>query len=281
MLYPPYALLSAAIWAFSPIYYRILMEKFDFLSLNLLRMLMSVAVLSVPAVYFGFGVGQGLTYAFLAGPLTLALGDSLFLLSIREAGASVSAPVAYTYVLMIQLLGVALGQSIPYANFAASAMVVAGVFVLSRGQGGKPRAKGVLYALAAALAWTGGQELIQFATSAGGSIYAVTFVRNGAAALALGAAFLLTRKDRGWPGGLPLRQYAWAAVVILGDLVVGSLIFVYSISTIGVAITVILTSISPLLTQVGSRALGKESPTGQDFIGGFLIVMAVVLAVTL
>lgn len=279
MFDPPYVLVSATIWAFSPIYYRVLMGKFDFLSLNLLRMLMSTAVLAVPAVYFGFGAYQGLTYAFLAGPLTLAVGDSLFLLSIREAGASVSAPVVYTYVLMIQFLGLALGQSIPYANFVASGMVVAGVFVLSREQGGKPRAKGVIYALAAALAWTGGQELLQFATTAGGNIYAVSFVRNGAAALALGAAFLLTRKQRRWPGGLSLRQYAWVAVVILGDLVVGSLIFVYSISTIGVAITVILTSVSPFLTQVGSRALGKESPTTQDYLGGLLIVAAVVLAV--
>jgi drug/metabolite transporter, DME family len=276
---PAYALLAATIWAFSPIYYRVFMEKFDFLSLNLLRMLMSASVLAVPVAYFGFGAGQGLTYAFLAGPLTLALGDSMFLLSIRETGASVSAPVVYTYVLMVQLVGVFLGQAIPYANFVAAAMVVAGVFLLSRGQGGAPRTKGIVLALGAGLAWTGGQELLQLATNAGGSIYAVTFVRNGAAGLARGAAFLLTRKNRRWPTGLPLRQYAWMAVIILSDLVVGSLVFVYSISTIGVAITVILTSVSPLLTQVASKALGKESPSPQDFIGGILVVAAVVLAV--
>jgi drug/metabolite transporter, DME family len=58
-------------------------------------------------------------------------------------------------------------------------------------------------------------------------------------------------------------------------------LFVYSVSTIGVALTVILTSVSPLLTQIFARALGKESPSPRDFVGGILIVAALVLAVSL
>ena len=69
--------------------------------------------------------------------------------------------------------------------------------------------------------------------------------------------------------------------IISSDLVVGSLLFVYSISVIGVALSVILTSLSPLLTQVFARALGKESPSTKDFLGGILIVSALVLAVAL
>jgi DME family drug/metabolite transporter len=187
----------------------------------------------------------------------------------------------YTYVLMVQFAGVALGQVIPYANIVAALMVVAGVFILSRGGEGKPRAKGVAFALAGALLWTAGQEMIQLATSAGGGVLTVTFVRNASAATALGAALLLTGNARKWPRGLSARDIGFVAAIIVSDLVVGSLLFVYSISTIGVALTVIVTSLSPFITQVSSRALGKESPSAKDYAGGALIVAALVIAVAL
>jgi len=274
---PAPALAAALIWAFSPIYYRGFLAKFDFLSFNLLRTSTAAAVLVVPALYlWGF---SGLSFSVLSGVTTLACGDSLFLLSIRETGASVAAPVVYTYVLMIQLAGVAIGQTVPYANFAAAVMVVAGVYILSRGGEGKHRARGIGLAVAAGIVWTVGQELIQASTNAGGNLASVTFTRNFSAAVALGAAFLITRRSRSWPRGLAAREYAVIFAIVVSDLVVGSLLFVYSISTIGVALTVILTSLSPLLTQIFAKALGKESPTPRDFLGGVLIVSALVLAV--
>jgi drug/metabolite transporter, DME family len=276
---PAYALAAAFFWALSPIYYRGFLAKFDVLSFNFLRTSSAAAALAIPAIIFWSSAGLG--YAVLSGAITLTLGDSLFLLSIRETGASVAAPVVYTYVLMIQAVGVGLGQSIPYSNFAAALMVVAGVFILSRGGGGRPRAKGITFALSAAVLWSVGQELIQAATNAGGSTVPVTFTRNLAAAVAMGIAFLLTRKSRTWPRGLGLKGYGVVLLFVLSDLVVGSLLFVYSISIIGVALTVILTSLSPLLTQILAKALGKESPSPMDYLGGVLVVSALVLAVAL
>lgn len=278
MLNPSYALVAALIWAFSPIYYRGFLARFDFLSFNVLRTSAASAALLLPALFYWNFAGLG--FAVPGGVITLTLGDSLFLLSIRENGASVAAPVVYTYVLMIQILAAALGQAVPYAYFAAALMVVAGVYILSRGGDGKPRARGIALALLAGVAWTIGQELVQFSTVAGGNFVVVAFVRNASAALALGAAFLLTRKHRTWPRGLAVGEYALIFFFVVSDLAVGSTFFVYSISTIGVALTVILTSLSPLLTQVFARALGKESPSPKDFLGGLLIVAALILAVT-
>ena len=277
MLNPGYALVAALIWALSPIYYRGFLAKFDFLSFNLLRTSTAAAVLAFPALYLWDAAG--LNYAFASGIITLACGDSLFLLSIRETGASVAAPVVYTYVLMIQLVGVTLGQVVPYTNFAAAVMVVAGVYILSKGGEGKPRAKGIVFAVTAGVIWTVGQEFIQASTDAGGSVGSIVFMRNFAAALALGGACLATRRFRSWPRGVGMKGYAVILGIIVSDLVVGSLLFVYSISVIGVALSVILTSLSPLLTQVFARALGKETPSTRDFMGGVLIVAALVLAV--
>jgi len=277
LLNPAYALTAAFIWAFSSIYYGDFLKKFDFLSLDLLRTSTAAVVLGLPAFLFWGEAGLG--YASLGGVITLACGDSLFLLSIREMGASITTPVVYTYVLMVQVAGVALGQEIPYGNIVAAVMVVAGVYVLSRGGNGRPRAKGIAFALVAGVAWTIGNEFLQLATSAGGNFVTVTFARNAAAALALAIAFLVLRRDRRWPSGQTARGYAFMLMFIVGDLVVGSSLFVYSISSIGVALTVILTGLSPLLTQVFARALGKESPSSKDFLGGVLIVAGLVLAV--
>ena len=276
MAEPLIALLPAVIWAFSPIYYKVFLGKFDFLRLNFVRTATASFVLVAPAFYFGFGTGVG--YALMSGAVTLACGDSLFLLSIRETGASVASPVVYSYVLMVQLTASSVGEVVPMANLASAALVIVGVFILSRGGAGQPRAKGVAFALAAAVLWTIGQDLILVSVNSGGSIASVTFARNAAAAAALGVAVVLTGRLRSWPR-FPLRQWGLLAAVIVSDLVVGSFLLVYSISLNGLGLTIILTSLSPLLTQVFARAMGKERPTGMDFLGGLLIVAALALAV--
>jgi DME family drug/metabolite transporter len=273
---PGFALGAALIWAVTSIYYRGFLSKFDFLNFNLLRTSVAAAALTVPALYYW--ESNGLGFAVLSGVITLACGDSFFLLSIRDVGASVASPVAYTYVLMIQLLGAAVGQAIPSANFAAAAMVIAGVYFLSKGGEGKQRPKGIVFAICAAIVWTIGQELVQTSTNAGGSFVAVAFTRDLSAALALALAVMLTQKGRRWPSSLTLREYGVICGFIISDLAIGSSLFVYSVSTAGVALTVILTSLSPLMTQVIAKALGKESPTSRDFAGGALIVAALVLA---
>lgn len=277
MASPAYALLVAFIWAVSPIYYRGYLAKFDFLSFNFLRTSTASVVLVVPALFSWSTSGLGA--AVPSGVLTLAIGDSLFLLSLRQIGASVTTPVAYTYVLMVQFAGAALGQAIPYANFVAAAMVVAGVYLLSWGGGAKPRPKGIALAVIAGLFWTAGQELVQVAINSGGNFVMVTFASRAAAAATLGAVLLLTKRGRAWPSGLRIGEYGFMLTLIVSDLALGSTLFVYSVSTIGVALTVILTSVSPVLTQVFAKALGKESPSTTDFAGGALIVTALVLAV--
>jgi DME family drug/metabolite transporter len=255
------------------------MGRFDFLTLNLLRTSLSAAVLLLPALYLGFG--GSVPYALASGVITLTVGDSMFLLGIREMGASVAAPVVYTYVLLIQFSAPAVGEVVPWSNFLAAAMVVAGVYILSRGGGGTPRAKGIAFALCASLTWTIGQDLIRVPTNVGGSSVSVAFARNLAAAVGLGIAVLATRRLRRWPSGVTAKEFGFLAFIAVTDLVVGSVFYVYSVSLVGIALTAILTSLSPLLTQVLSKALGKEAPSRKDFGGGILIVAAMVLALSL
>jgi DME family drug/metabolite transporter len=277
LLDPTYALLAALIWAFSPIYYRTFLNKFDFLSLNLLRTSLAAGLLALPAIYVGNQ--NGITYALLSGSITLALGDSLFLLSVAEMGASIATPVVYIYVLLVQFSAGAVGETVPFANAVAAVLVLTGIFSLSLGRSGKPRAKGVTLAVVAAVVWTAGQDLIRLATGAGGNPVVITFSRNFAAAIVLAIVGFGMKRVNLRPLGMKKRDYGVLVSVALSDLALGSLLFVYSISVVGIATTVILTSLSPLLTQIFSRALGKESPSKTDFLGGILIVASLMIAV--
>ena len=277
LVYPIPALIAALIWAFRPIYYRVYLKKFEMLTLNFIRTSLSASVLLLPALYFGFQ--QGAVFAVLSGVVTLAVGDSLFLISIREVGASVATPVTYTYVLLIQLTAFSVGESVVLANIVSAALIILGVFLLSRGGGGQaPRIKGIVIALGASLIWTVGQDLLKLSSSAGLQFVPLAFLRDGSAAIALGLTLLVGGHPLSFRKKVTRREGGYLALVSISDLALGSAIYVYSVSTTGLALTVILTSVSPFLTQVFSKLLGKETPTNRDILAGSLIVLALLIA---
>jgi len=270
------ALIPALIWALAPIYYRGYLKKVDFLTLNFVRNSVGSAVLLVPAFYLG--IHGGVLYGVLSGVITLAAGDSLFLIAIHEIGASIAAPVVYTYVLLIQLTAFSIGESVALTNVASALLVILGVFLLSRGNGGVHRTKGIIIALGGAVVWTVGQDLIKVATNTGLQFISLAFVRDGSAALALAIALLVRGRGLTKLSAISSRrEWAFLTGVAMSDLALGSTIYVYSIATTGLALTVILTSISPFLTQIFSRLLGRERPTVRDILAGFLIVVALLI----
>ena len=269
------ALIAALIWAFSPIYYRVYLKKFEMLTLNFIRTSLGASVLLIPALYFGFQ--QGAALAILSGVVTLAVGDSLFLIAIREVGASVATPVTYTYVLLIQLTAFSVGESVVLTNIVSAALIILGVFLLSRGGGQVPRVKGIVIALGASVIWTVGQDLLKLSSSAGLQFVSLAFVRDSSAAIALGLTLLVWGRPLSIRKKITRREGGYLALVSISDLALGSAIYVYSVSTTGLALTVILTSVSPFLTQVFSKLLGKETPSNRDILAGSLIVLALVI----
>jgi DME family drug/metabolite transporter len=276
---PVPALIAALIWAFSPIYYGVYLKKFEMLTLNFIRTSLGAGVLLLPALYFGFQ--EGAVFAVLSGVITLAVGDSLFLISIRQVGASVATPVVYTYVLLIQLTAFSVGESVVVTNIVSATLIIVGVLLLSRGGGvGKaPRIRGIIIALGASVIWTVGQDLLKVASSAGLQFVSLAFVRDGSAAIALGITLLVAgRPLSSFRKKVTPREGGILALVSISDLALGSAIYIYSVSTTGLALTVILTSLSPFLTQVFSKLLGKETPSNRDILAGLLIVVALVIA---
>jgi DME family drug/metabolite transporter len=104
------SLLPAFIWAIVPLFYKEFLNNNSTIKVNFYRMLFASLALFIPFLYLGFN--EGIIFGMLSGILTLAIGDSFYLLSIRKVGASIAAPVSYTYVFFSQIAAFVLGEKI-------------------------------------------------------------------------------------------------------------------------------------------------------------------------
>lgn len=268
------ALIAAIIWAVSPICYKGYLAKNSTIKVNFLRLFYASLFLLAPFLYFGFN--QAIIYGALSGLLSLALGDTLYLISIETAGASVAAPVSYTHVFLVQFVAVFLGEPLKFNYIITSVLIIVGIYLLSDSKDLK-RMKGIIAALLAAFSWTLGQAMIKLATVAELNPMSITFARVSSAMMIMGLYTLIKRPS--YSLTVADKQYLPLALVSILDLGLGSTLYVYSVGVLGLTTTIILTSISPVLTQIASKILGKEAPSKKDILAGFIIVMALILSI--
>jgi EamA-like transporter family. len=268
------AIFPAMIWAIAPILYKDFLIENTVLKVNLYRMFFASLALLFPFIVLGYN--EGIFYGILSGILTLVIGDSFYLLAIKKIGASIAAPVAYTYVFFSQFAATFLGEEINYKYFLSATLILIGIFVLSRGGKFKLRLLGVIFALGASLSWTLGQSMIKLATIYNMNPISIAFSRTFSACLALALICLFVEKSLRI--NLKGNKQLVLASISISDLALGSSLFILSIALAGLAITIILTSSSPLITQIIAKIAGKETPTLRDIIGGSLIVFALILS---
>lgn len=265
------AVAAALIWAYASVSYKSYVEELGVFSLNFLRMAYAAAALAVPSLLLGLG-GGGAAYAAVSGVLSLVVGDSLYLKAIQKSGVSVAVPAAYTYVLMEQFVAVTMGEPLKATYLVAGALVVFGVYLLAAGGGGRGPA-GIPYALGAALAWALGYAAVKAAGVGGVSPISIAFLRVATALPVLAAlnrpAELVGGLKRTWRSALP--------VVAALDLGGGSALFAYSATEVGLGLTVIITGVAPLASQLIARALGRERPSAREYAAAAAIFLAIAI----
>ncbi|HLI45975.1 MAG TPA: DMT family transporter [Geobacterales bacterium] len=267
------ALLPAMIWAISPIIYRDFLKSGPTLIVNFYRMLFASSSLIIPFLIFGYN--KDIIYAILSGILTLTIGDSLYLTSIKKIGASIAAPVVYTYVFFSQIAATILGENVKFSYFISSILIIIGIAILSRGNKSEMRTTGIIIALSCALFWTIGQAMIKLATLGDMNFASIAFARTCASCLAL-ATLSIARKEK-FHLNTNTKGYFIFAITSIADLALGSSLFIFSIAYVGLALTIIITSASPLFTQIIAKLSGKESPSLKDILGSCSIIVALIL----
>jgi drug/metabolite transporter, DME family len=289
------ALLTALSWAGSSIILKFLTATIDTLSLNMLRLWTGSIIL----LSFVFLTGRSeLFYHIELGPLLLVLvsgvvaiaaGDTIYIksLSVMEVSRAFSITQC-TFLVMTMLVAILfLGEPFTWLNGVGAALVISGVYLLAMpGKGekttasAKANAKGVILALAAAVAWTVGAATLKLGVT-NMDTYVAAAIRIPVAAVAL-TGLALSRK----PGGetLQLRKYgsrnvalaACAGILAYG---VGAVAYVSAMQLIGAGRTVLIIAIAPILILPFSVLILRERLTRQSISGIFTSVAGVCLVV--
>lgn len=266
---------ASVLWGLVIFYYKRLMTERGFVDVNVSRLFMALVVALPLVILSPSSIPEAKAFAVLSGAVALGLGDSLYFHAIKSAGASVAAPVAYTYVVVSQLVASLMGEAVGPLVAVASLVTFAGASLISTGErSGKRSLLGVATAFAAGLSWVASSALVKKATAEGVAAETVAAFRVLGAFLALWVSDCVRKRAIYAPKVGP----PGFAVLAVADLILGAALFAYGIATMGISRTVIVVSLSPVVTLAYSKATGEERVTWHKALGTALIVLGVVLS---
>jgi drug/metabolite transporter (DMT)-like permease len=289
------ALITALAWAGSSTILKFLTATIDTLSLNTLRLwtgsiiLLSFVFLSGRSDLFLHTELAPLLLVMASGVLAIAAGDTIYIKSLSLIDVSRAFPIGQcTFPVMTMLVAILfLGEPFTWFNGVGAALVILGVyFVAVLGKGAKTaasagaNARGVVLALAAAVAWTLGAAALKLGVTNMDTFVAAA-IRIPVSAVAL-TGLVLSRRREG--GTLQFRKYgrlnlalaACAGILAYGVAAVG---YVTAMQLIGAGRTVLITAIAPILILPFSILILRESLTHYGVAGILTSVAGVYLVV--
>lgn len=287
---------SALLWALNSVLVRPLAQRLPALRITALQYLASAACMLTAALLLGklglvFQIPLpqvlGLVFAALCG---MGVGDTMYVRALSTAGVSLSYPVSQaSYVLCTFALSLLLlAEPITMKTVAGAALLLAGVWALSRAASGSPARSdggvvtavrvrnGLIAAGFAGLCWAATTTVLKLSIT-DIDLVAANSVRIPMVALALNAVAV----GRYGAGLGPVTRVDRRVIVLAG--VVGmwcsSMLFVYAIDQAGAAKTAVLSSTSPLFASVLAVVFLKERLTAWVGVGTVLAVLGMVVVV--
>jgi len=287
------ALITALAWACSSIILKHLTAKIDVFYLNTLRLWVGSVIL----LAFVFFTGRGdalldtpprqLLLVISSGLVAIALGDTLYIKSLSLIDVSRAFPIAQcTFPVLTLFVAIfLLAEPFSWYNMFGGFLVLAGLYLIAvRGKGGaaspvstRTDARGVLFALTAAAAWTAGTISLKLGVT-GMDPFVAAAVRIPVAALALTGMMLGRNRATPWtPGAYSLRYTAMAAFTGILTYGIAAVGYVTAMQLIGAGKTVLITAVAPIFVWPLSILVLRERPTLYALAGLVTCVSGVIL----
>ncbi len=285
-----FALLAAFSWALAATFYRrALLDASDPLFTNLLRIPLALIFLAAYSMFTGdivsllnfFDDFFTLLTLFIATIIMNVIGDTVYLLSIRNVGVSIAYPVSYSYPLLVALIAfMFLNEEIYLSLLAGTIIAISGIWLLSRKPNSSDTVRlerkrfiiGILSAVCAALLW-----------SIGIVIFKVSVMKMNpisVAILKLVFLFILVspsiRMNYDFIRSDLNREILFFAMIGgLFGVGIGDLFFYMSLNEINASVAASITTISPLFTLLLAIFYLHERVNIEKAIGTLLIVLGV------
>ncbi|WFO75824.1 DMT family transporter [Desulfurococcaceae archaeon MEX13E-LK6-19] len=273
------ALLASVLWSLNPP----IIKKFGYgissIALNAMRAFMAMLFLVIIVIVYGFNVvftPMGLLFILGSALIGPGIGDIMYIKSIRAVGAGRAITIGYTYVFVAQALAVVfLGEKITVGLVIGSFLALCGIyFVYLEGNDLEVSYRNLLMALIPAIAWGIGSVVNKYALFYADPI-SLGFIR--AIVLSL---VLLPFSSREIKKGVKSRRIVLVALVTGGlGYGIGIPLFLKAVDIVGVSVTVLATTLTPVLGRILSVVIAKEKIDLKGIIGTSLVILGIVIGV--
>ena len=288
------AALGAAIsWTVSAALYKKALLQAKPVSANIVRLACTATVLLALLVALGktevmMTLPQNvIVLAIVSGVIGLGVGDTLYMMSLRDVGVARAVPITCTYPLFNLLWAVFLaGEAVTFPVVLGAVIIVLGMWLLSQGeQTSKVKSqkrvlyKGLALALATAIVWSISIAMVDMAVKETPDLnhaLAINVVRVMAIAVSFFAVSPIM--DRGL-GFLKMNRKTVATLIAGGIVALGLGWFFLSYSFVETSESraVPISSTTPLFSTLTSIVLLHEKVTAKNALGSIIIVIGIFL----
>jgi DME family drug/metabolite transporter len=287
------ALGAAISWTVSAVLYKKALMQAKPVSANIVRLTCTAAVLLALVVALGkaevmMNLPQNvIVLACVSGVIGLGVGDTLYMMSLKDVGVARAVPITCTYPLFNLLWAVFLaGEAVTLPVVLGAIIIVLGIWLLS--QGGQTHLaesqkrtlqKGLALALATAIVWSVSIAMIDMAVKVTpdlGHALAINVVRVMAIAVSFFAVSPIL--DRGL-GFLKMNRKTVATLIAGGIVALGLGWFFLSYSFVETleSRAVPISSTTPLFSTLTGIILLHEKVTAKNTLGSIIIVIGIFL----
>lgn len=288
MLGEALALLTAVLWALTPVFSKKALEESSMVALNLVRSIFgSAALWLILPLARGWRLVEVDPYSLMlltAAVIGMGLGDLVFFKSMSLIGVSRSTAISSTYPLFTTLMSVLLlGEKLTVLNILGITSVVLGVSLISIAAGEKGGSRkrdnpslrrGLAFAISSAVIWSIGITLIALCVREVDPLAANTY-RVSILALVLSLPPLFKKSfRRGLRNG---RVLIWGAAAGVTGTSLGASVYLESIKLIGAARATALSSVYPMISAVAATLFLREKTNLKTWMGIGLTVLGIAL----
>ena len=287
------ALGAAVSWTVSAVLYKKALMQAKPVSANIIRLTCTAVVLLALLVVLGkteviMSLPQNvIVLAIVSGVIGLGVGDTLYMMSLRDVGVARAVPITCTYPLFNLLWAVLLaGEAVTFPVVLGAIIIVLGIWLLSQAdQTGESKLqtrtlyKGLTLALATAVVWSVSIAMINMAVKETPDLdhaLAINVVRVMAVAVTFFAVSPVM--DRGL-GFLKMNRKTIATLITGGIVALGLGWFFLSYSFVETleSRAVPISSTTPLFSTLTSIVLLHEKVTAKNAAGSTIIVIGIFL----
>ena len=287
------ALGAAVSWTVSAVLYKKALMQAKPVSANIIRLTCTAVVLLALLVVLGkteviMSLPQNvIVLAIVSGVIGLGVGDTLYMMSLRDVGVARAVPITCTYPLFNLLWAVLLaGEAVTFPVVLGAVIIVLGIWLLSQAdQTGESKLqtrtlyKGLTLALATAVVWSVSIAMMNMAVKETPDLdhaLAINVVRVMAVAVTFFAVSPVM--DRGL-GFLKMNRKTIATLITGGIVALGLGWFFLSYSFVETleSRAVPISSTTPLFSTLTSIVLLHEKVTAKNAAGSTIIVIGIFL----